>query len=173
MKRKERIEMMINALYNLVWDKVEELVEHGLDSDDASTNIDYKIYKLIARQIAKELNIEIPRIIVVDNMDSRDYGYYDNDTNTIALNRLLSPAAYIMLGEVETAMEHMSTLVHELRHKYQWTYNPSILDNYVSPDEDMEAYKNHPSEIDAREYQAQWNKNDNHLRVIDVLINKL
>ena len=163
-------EEMFNTLYNIVWDMEEELVEHGLNSDDASTNIDCKMYKLIARQVAKELNIEIPRIIVVDNMDSRDHGYYDN---IIALNRLLSPAVYIMLGEVETAMEHMSTLVHELRHKYQWTYTPSILDNYVSPDEDIEAYKNHPSEIDAREYQAQWNKNDNHLRVIDVLINKL
>ena len=166
-------EEMFNTLYNIVWDMEEELVEHGLNSDDASTNIDCKMYKLIARQVAKELNIEIPRIIVVDNMDSRDHGYYDNDNNIIALNRLLSPAAYIMLGEVETAMEHMSTLVHELRHKYQWTYTPSILDNYVSPDEDIEAYKNHQSEIDAREYQAQWNKNDNHLRVIDVLINKL
>lgn len=166
-------EMMINALYNLVWDMEEELVNHGLDSDDASTNIDCKMYKLIARQVAKELNIEIPRIIVVDNMDSRDHGYYDDNSNTIGLNRLLSPAAYIMLGEVETAMEHMSTLVHELRHKYQWTYTPSILDNYVSPDENIEAYKNHPSEIDAREYQAQWNKNDSHLKTIEMLINKL
>lgn len=171
MKRKERTEMLINTLYNMVWDMEEELIEHGLNSDDASTNIDCKMYKLIARQIAKELNIEIPRIIVVDNMDSRDHGYYDNDTDTIALNRLLSPAAYIMLGEVETAMEHMSTLVHELRHKYQWTYTPSILDNYVSPEEDIDAYKNHPSEIDARKYQAQWN--NNYLETINMLTNKL
>lgn len=173
MKREERIEMLINTLYNMVWDMEEELEEYGLDSNEAATNIDCKIYKLIARQIAKELNIEIPRIIVVDNMNSNDYGYYDNNTNTIALNRLLSPAAYIMLGEVKTAMKHMSTLVHELRHKYQWTYNLSILDNYVSPDEDIEAYKNHPSEVDARKYQAQWNKNDSHLKTIEMLINKL
>ena len=170
MTREERTNVM-TTLYNLIWDLQEEQEEQGMTAQESAIKIDSKIYTLIARQTAKKLNIEIPRIVIVENMNSKDYGYYDNDNNTIALNMLLSPSSYIMIGEVKTAMEHISTLVHELRHKYQLTYNRNILINYVSPDEDIKKYKQHPSEVDAREYQAQWN--NNHLEAIDMLINKL
>ena len=153
------------SLINNLTDKLDEMLsifEGVFGFNEAVVAVDKLIYDALSDVICKELNIDKPYIRVKD-MKPNHYGEYNPNNNCISLNKLLSPTSYMLIGEDDKALEHMSTLAHELRHVYQHKYNASILDNYVDDYvNNYKEYREQASEVDARQYQHDWctNKKD-------------
>lgn len=162
------------SLINNLTDKLDEMLsifEGVFGFNEAVVAVDKLIYDTLSDVICKELNIDKPYIRVKD-MKPNHYGEYNPNNNCISLNKLLSPTSYMLIGEDDKALEHMSTLAHELRHVYQHKYNASILDNYVDDYvNNYKEYREQPSEVDAREYQHDWctNKKD----IFEYLLNNI
>ena len=103
------------------------------------------------------------RNVVLENMDPGYYGYYNHsDPANIHLS-------YSGIDDVNDALD---TLYHEGRHAYQWDciegdsgFPPPILDqfrdgfrNYISPEENFNAYCNNFTEKDACSFAQQQSK---------------
>lgn len=158
---------MKEKMMNMINYKLEKLEELGMTTSTAAIAIDRTIYDIIADEICKELKIEKP-MITVRELNSNEYGRYEEEKDKVTLNILLAPSTYIMLGEIDTAIRHITTLAHELRHKYQFAQNKHIFDNYIQPEDSMTDYKEQSTEIDAREYQYTWTD-----RITEIIINNL
>lgn len=104
--------------------------------------------------VANELGLQNkPDVIFYNVQDATDFGGYSAKENAIYINE------YNMGDAHETA----DTIAHESRHCWQHerAENPQNeqdlafrknFENYVSPSDDYQEYKNQPVEIDARQY---------------------
>ena len=140
------------SLINNLTDKLDEMLsifEGVFGFNEAVVAVDKLIYDALSDVICKELNIDKPYIRVKD-MKPNHYGEYNPNNNCISLNKLLSPTSYMLIGEDDKALEHMSTLAHELRHVYQHKYNASILDNYIEEILLEMRKMNYPTQIEFR-----------------------
>lgn len=161
----------MKQLKTIIESKLERLERLGMSTSTAVISIDRLIYDILSKIITKELNIDMPNISIKE-LDPNEWGQYRRDNDTVVLNILLSPASYILTDKLGEALKHISTLAHELRHKYQYEYNESILDNYIQPEDNMKAYKEQASEFDACNYQHEWLVNNKQL-IIDTLVSNL
>lgn len=129
--------------------------------------------------VANELGLQNkPDVIFYNVQDATDFGGYSAKENAIYINE------YNMGDAHETA----DTIAHESRHCWQHerAENPQNeqdlafrknFENYVSPSDDYQEYKNQPVEIDARQYALEVCQNigeyresfanDNELNVSD------
>lgn len=103
----------------------------------------------LADYCADSYGIKKPKIKLVYDNDLTNCGSYQRSTNTITINMRVSTH--------QTIDGLADTIGHEMRHAVQWQYaieNPNSemaqsLNNYISPDQDYDAYLNQLCEADA------------------------
>jgi len=86
------------------------------------------------------------------NTNDNSYGSYDNINNILTID-----TKYI-----DDPSEVLNTLAHELR--YAWQYQTSIpevsmmnsLENYITPNDDYNGYRNQLCESDAFDFGDRW-----------------
>lgn len=111
--------------------------------------MDVFMFRQLANQLKEDLDVQGTHVVRFYNqpswVDTEKYtleGYYDEDTNTVAIYHDLP---------LENTIE---TLIHELRHAWQYTHRPDMCEDYVKPEVNYEAYYNCTIEKDAREYAS-------------------
>lgn len=102
---------------------------------------DYEVALLynIAILFSEELNVKCPQLEFRDNI--ANYGASTEEDNRILLNTFD--------GDILMIIRFMA---HEFRHKWQFKYHPEYHDSYVKSDEDLDAYFNSISELDAEAF---------------------
>lgn len=146
----------MNKVYNFVWDTYEERLDRmTLDMAFNLTSMDMTIQ--IINKLKDMMGVTIPTYLSFIE-DEHDRGGWSQSTNTISINLFENPIRWILEDNLDRVTSCLENICHELRHAWQQENNRGILDNYISPEEDMDGYLNHPCEVDAREFASEFIK---------------
>lgn len=121
----------------------------GFISKTVVSDSTIEIINDVAEYVCQQLEIGYNYNIVLGYDSSNDrkdvYGVYYNNTRTVWLNM------YYLIDDTD---EIIDTLAHELLHAEQNKYAPELLKNYVSLEDDPDAYRAQEAEVEANEYGA-------------------
>lgn len=154
-----RAQQALVKVYKGVW----AMIDDGLQEDD----INEYLFDIIGRAAAKEFKTWKP-IIQVERREDNTAGSYNHAEGRIKVNtRLINPADAILDGDFLGAINCLSTVVHEMKHLQQWIYRPSIFDDYIDATDDYEGYREHISEVEARQAEKAFRSKENRIAIME------
>lgn len=143
------MKQLINLLL-LVWKQI------GNCEDNMEEVINSTIIKLINSYCKEKLNLKYYYPVFETKLRNGVVGRYNSKYGEIEMDpKVLKYIEYILEGRYNAVAVSIDALLHEFRHAWQFEGNMKVTE-YVSSEEDINKYINHPTEIDARE----WAKNN-------------
>lgn len=156
-----RAQQALVKVYQGVWN----MIDDGLQEDD----VNEYLFDIIGRAAAREFKTWKP-IIEIERRGDNTAGSYNHAEGRIKINtRLIDPAVAILDGDFLGAINCLSTVVHEMKHLEQWIYRPHIFDSYVDAMDDYDGYRNHISEVEARQAEAEFRAKDRRIELMEYI----
>ena len=127
---------------------------------DVPSEIEYSILNALVEYCKKSSNFHVDHEVnLVDDWKFGEWGAFNPSTFDVYVNDKLVYGLIDSLNlDINMLLKKLPvTVLHEHRHALQeYKHFPMIDVPYTDPEIDYDAYYNHPSEVDAREYAEEY-----------------